>query len=660
MQLPKLLPVLLPGLFALIANKTFAQPGPVKKINLTVVNEITGKPVSEAQVTLTNVVVVSQPIVQTTDNFGKASFEVIPAGSVINVEVKGSFLSGLRNTTATIRVDEKESYALTISLRSSDKIINVFVSEDETNKPIPGAEVVLVAAKDTKDSRGITDASGKTIVEADLIDNTRMMALNISKNGYKPYKGKVQINSESNNYTVNAVMVKEEGVKTLKVTVVDEKNLPVVDASVTADLSLLELSRGSTNQSGMVDLALKSSGNYKVSVIHSNFEPEDKEITIQKYGSQDVYTLEFQLKRKKSTLRDVKVYVYEVSTNKPIPNAFVDATASAGTTNSNGIVYLPNIVKLGESGSLTVSATNFETRTKTYIGGGEGYRYSPPIADEVWIGLNRTAIENTLTIQVLSDATNRPIGNAAVSVKTLSSGKLIFSGLTGASGEKTFKIKTQTNDNNTFRVMAHATGYEDRWSDITPDFMQSAFEQKYYTIFLKKKQGPSEAEEKKYGPFSVGMSEWVSTGLSIKKGSSFRVELTGKITYVEAGTNETREINPDGHGHWSWWALQARIGTQTIIVGTKGGGYASQDGVIELGAPRTSTIYPEDAKDKSGTWSVYIYARDAIQSATAEAPAEKIKQAKEKLGFLKTVFEGDKIPNKDPEQIAQEVKAVRL
>jgi hypothetical protein len=653
----KSLLLLLVALTLLAAPVHAQQSNLTKTVTVTVINEKTGRPVNEAEVTLRKVFL--GPKVKTTDAYGVVTFEVVPTGAVINVDVKGSFLSGLRAQSTSLRVSDQNAYTLSLSLKKEDKIVKVRVAEDEVNTPISGASVVLDGAVDMKTSSSITDGSGMVSFDVSLLDSKKSMALKISKPGYKPYKGMVEVNNETDSYLINASLKKDETAKTLRVSVVDEKNAPIVDASVTADLSLLDLSREVTDQSGIANLLLKSSGNFKVSVVHSNFEPADKQIAISKYSSDEVYTLAFQLKRKKSALRALTVTAYDQSTKKPIAGAMISVGTSAKLSGSNGTAKFEGVLTLGETGTITAVAPNYDERRINYIGGGDAYRYVSPNEDEVGIGLRKTATDVTLTIQVVDDETQRPVGNASVAVKSLSSGQLAFpSGLTGPKGEKTFKFKTAVNDNGTLRAMASASGYEPRWSDITPDFLQSSFEEKYFTIFLKKKKGIAQAEEKKFGPFPAGLTNWMSTGVHLKKGGSFRVQASGRITYNEEGTNATKEMSPAGHGYWTWFVLKAKIGTRLMDVGTEGGGYADEEGTIELGAPRTGTFYPEDAKGKSGTWTVYIFSKDAEQLTVATAPAEKINKSKEQLGFLKEVLGGDKIPNKTPEQVGTEVKAI--
>jgi hypothetical protein len=122
----------------------------------------------------------------------------------------------------------------------------------------------------------------------------------------------------------------------------------------------------------------------------------------------------------------------------------------------------------------------------------------------------------------------------------------------------------------------------------------------------------NDAGETRYGPFTVGLDSWVATGVALKKGQSFRVAVDpgSKMTYAEEGTGKIISMSPDGHGYWNWYVLAAKLAGKITHVGSTGGGYATEDGSIELGAPRTANIYPDDAKGISGGWQVYIYVRN--------------------------------------------------
>ena len=659
-----LLPTLLGLFLSLIADLSFCQQSNLTvRVTITVMNAATNKPVHEAEVNLRKVVF--GPKVQTTDTYGKAFFEVIPTGKAIEVEVQGSFLSGLKKTTATIPLKgDEHNYELTVVMRSSDKIVNVFVTENETEKPVSDAHVVLTNVTDMRDGTANTDGGGQVSFNVELFSSSKTMSLTITKDGYKSYKSKVTIDGQSDNYTVNAALQKELGFKPLNVTVIDETDHPIVGAKVTADLSFLELTIGTTDENGSARLMLQGSGDYKVSVSQSEFETLEQDINIKKYGDQESYSLIFRLKRKPKKLRDLVVKVYDVSNREPVPNVQVEAGNAISMTGADGSAALKRVAVFGETVKIRVTSTGdkFEEGSTAYTAGGENvYRYFVPDQDEVAIGLIRKTAKTSLTIQVIDEKTDRPIGGASVTIKPLQGNSVATqSGSTNPKGEVTFKLQSKVNESITIRAMAKkGNEYEERWSDITPDFMQSVFDEKYYTIFLKKKTPPVEKNEQKYGPFSADLKGWASTGVHITKGGNFRTETTGDIiTYVEPGTNKIVEMHPDGFGYWGWFVLAVRINKQIIHVGSKGGGIADEEGVIEVGVPQVNGFHPDDGPPKSGAFKIFIYSKDAMQTQSGIIPPEKLSNAKKDLGFLDLLGKGEKIPNLSPDQIADQVKTI--
>jgi hypothetical protein len=264
-----------------------------------------------------------------------------------------------------------------------------------------------------------------------------------------------------------------------------------------------------------------------------------------------------------------------------------------------------------------------------------------------------------LTVQVMDATTNRPVTRASVSVKNNSGAAFSPSNTKSTTGEFEFIINKPAL-NTSLRVIASATDYEEKWSDVTSDLLQS--NERLFTVYLNRKKAVVSANEIKYGPYHVDLTGWVPTGLRLKKGAGIRVETSGKITYVE-NHSKTVEMTPDGHGYWNFFVLRAKIGKDIMSVGSSGNAYAKEDGMLELGAPRVSGFFPQDAAGKSGSWAVYVYAKDATEEKTntSKQPLEnKIDKEKKDLGFLKAILQGEQIPNKSPEQIAQEVRTVIL
>ena len=108
-----------------------------------------------------------------------------------------------------------------------------------------------------------------------------------------------------------------------------------------------------------------------------------------------------------------------------------------------------------------------------------------------------------------------------------------------------------------------------------------------------------------FGPFPVPWGKWTRTGVAIKKGQRFTISAKG--AYVSRNQNtDVKTCGPNGCGHWVWFVLKAKIGSQIIDVGASGGGTANADGMIELGSPRVYEFVKEDAQNCIGALSVRV------------------------------------------------------
>jgi len=190
-------------------------------------------------------------------------------------------------------------------------------------------------------------------------------------------------------------------------------------------------------------------------------------------------------------------------------------------------------------------------------------------------------------------------------------------------GEATFSLTPAQLNNSTIRVVAEATDYEEKWSDITPSFLNTDEQQKYYTVYLKKKTGSVVSGEKKYGPYTITAAGWQSTGLYIKKGGSFRVEATGNIRHKD-DTRPNGGHDPDGKGaenYWNWWVMSSKIGNERVReVGSKGSGGTTAGGILELGVPRAGADFIEADRSRVGSFTVYVYSKDVIEETNNVAP----------------------------------------
>ncbi|HET6489565.1 MAG TPA: hypothetical protein VFG28_07360, partial [Syntrophales bacterium] len=107
-----------------------------------------------------------------------------------------------------------------------------------------------------------------------------------------------------------------------------------------------------------------------------------------------------------------------------------------------------------------------------------------------------------------------------------------------------------------------------------------------------------------YANVSVPHGEWVSTGLSVKKGDTFEVEAKGAYTTKDGG-----KIGPEGGGTFGWWTLAVRYGKKVHLPGRWNSYVAEDDGVLELGTPRgagSDKFLPGDIENLQGSLTVRV------------------------------------------------------
>lgn len=207
-------------------------------------------------------------------------------------------------------------------------------------------------------------------------------------------------------------------------------------------------------------------------------------------------------------------------------------------------------------------------------------------------------------VQVFDAQTNLPISGASVRINDYSGTAVSSAGVTNMSGESNITIPVNQ-INNSLRVTASATGYEERWSDIPAGRMQPVRETMVYPVYLIKKTTDVTSDEiKKYGPFTIIPGKWTSTGLRLKKGKGVSVTASGTWKYTE-GT--MAEFGPGGGGYWRWWVLKAKVGDEMFDVGRDGMAIFSGGGNLELGAPATNKMGNPEEKTLSGAYIAYIF-----------------------------------------------------
>ncbi|MDB5211956.1 MAG: hypothetical protein JWQ30_2783 [Sediminibacterium sp.] len=638
------------------ASKTFCQQSTVKKIYVTVTDAATGKAMSEAEVQIRGVLLGGKK--RSTDTYGKAYFEVVPILQTVTVEVTdGGILSGHKPFKESLTISaSQEIYNYSAVLKSDYKGVAVTVFDNATNNPLANAKVTLKGANDTKDIIEYTDAGGSASFRTFSPNDAKTIPVIIEKDGYKRYNSSINTIYKTSNYSVSARLDKEKNTKTLQVIVNDESNNPIPEATVIVEgKSFEDFYRNPTDQSGTVNLVIKSGGDFTVKVTHGNFESAEKPITIKTYSNaQDAYALSFALKRKKGvrpTEAHVNIFVRRQDKNgitRPLEFAKVRIGGGAEIeTDVRGEATILHKIPAGEQTVITVSADGYETQKRSFIVGNDDWLLQPKDPGIVQ-SFTLKKVEEAKDLQLLvkvSDADNYlAITNANAIVKDYSEKAVSNIGDTkNTRGEAEITIGHEELANKRqFRLIVTATGYEDKWSDLPAELLVPGDGPRSYQVYLKKKKAAAVGQEVKYGPFYVSPASWVSTGVILPKGGSFRVEAKGEFV---SAADKNFHFGPGGGGNWGWWSLAGKTGTQRFGVGKNGGGTTKDGGVLELGTPRVMNFFPEDTKDLQGAFEVYVFAKGAEdQSMIAfEDPkpnkntssSENVQNAKKGLEFLK-------------------------
>ncbi len=661
-------------LATIVLNTASSQVKLKKTIHVTVTNATTGKPVSETEVTYRGLIGKQKQI---TNTEGKVTFEVTLLTSTMKATIelddaRGSLLSQRATKIFITLTENQDVYEVAAIFQSSEKGITVLVTDaDDNNNPLSNAKVTLVGKKDGRDESTYTDGNGRASFEVLLVDD-KVFPVLVEKAGYSAFRTSVQMTNSMKQNSVTAALKKDKEKRILKVKVISFPDmLPVAEAGVSADgKGFYSIARGATDAEGIATLIMETGGEFVVTVKHGNFDEEQKTITVNKFDDKLEQVVQFELKRKNSLRRDLKVHVYEKISAapgyKPISSHQVMVNGHLGMTGTDGIAYFPKMLFLGEIGKVTVYSTDgYGEVIQSIVGGGDNYKYLPPAEDEVLVYVVKKQQKDfDLTVQVLDEITNNPVNGASVQIR-LAPDKLTTLNSTRSKGETSFTINSSYMNNAPFRLYVKATGYEERWSDITSDFLQTATPDKYFLIYLKSKE--KNGDEKKYGPFNVSPSNWVSTGLTLKKEASFRVVATGQfVSYADTSL----KVSPDGGGSWHWWSLVGKTGEQRFALGRSGGGMSKDGGELLLGTPRVMNFYPEDMADLRGTFIVYVYSKDVIAEKKKEDPnsiAYKTERATTELEFLKKLRDGIATNTFSPdkygrtiEEVIQEIKFIAL
>ncbi len=573
-------------ILTLFLNNSFAQKGLKKHIDITVLDASTGRPLDGAVVILKGLFKETR----TTNIEGKASFDIVVLSNnlTLSLEVSdGEIISGHSKYKGNFQITgDRDNYSRVVSLKSSYNRINVSVIDDKQRRGVADAKVTLGGSRDGKNDVNSTDGNGNVSFDVLLIDNYKTVTVTIVKDGFEAFTTTVDMNYKISQYTVNAILITDKYSKTIKVSVMDEKGDPVPEATLAAEgPGFNDFARGSTDQSGVVSLLVKSSGEYIVSLKHDNFEQAaDQKVTVNRLGDINEYTLSFQLKRKKGKLRNLTVRVFDEKDHTPVPKASVDvrsvtSTLSGGITNDMGLANLSNVLALGEDGKVTVNANGYEPATNSYIGGGDNYRYSPPLEDDLTIYLKkRDDGDIKFTVLALDKNTDQPISNASILISDNASANITPIDATNSKGEVQFDISGKYLNNTPFRVKARANGYMEQWSDVTADFLKGGNERdKIFTVYLQPETSSNLS------------GTWVDVRVP---SSTINISVSGTSAHG-SGAN----VKPDLNHNTSFTDVDNFEGTikSNIITGSWTNTYEDFDKVVKYGGTITISL---DSKDQ--------------------------------------------------------------
>ncbi|HYC40578.1 MAG TPA: carboxypeptidase-like regulatory domain-containing protein [Chitinophagaceae bacterium] len=639
---------LVAAFMAVICNLPATAQSIKKKIHVTVKEASTGKTIEGAVVTYKGLL--GKSITATTDAAGQAIIEVTllsrSATGTLIVSDGQTFSSYNDSKTTITLLDTQDYYEVTVSLMSDYK--NIAVTVTDKSGPVANAKVILRGVRDPRDEVEYTNPAGLARMQALLIDNSKTVPVIVEKEGYFPYEGNITLTRKVQVYSVNVSLEKDPKTKILRVSVIgDDDNLPLPDASVTADAGVLtDFYRGSTDPAGVAELAIKTSGDYKITIQHRNYFPYEQTIKVIRHDDAEIPPLSVRLKRSKPKETDKVDLIVTVLGQKggqsgPLPGAKVTVEHLSQEVGPDGKAVFEKVFSIGNSVKITASARNYATvELTTTLDNTERYTMSTQLQRE--LTLQYKAQDVKFLVKVLDETTDRPVVDAAVMLKA-GSGKVIgFGKYPNPQGEVEYMLDAAEIANTTLKVSAVAPYYQERTSDV-PISMVTSSDFGMYTLFLKKKEGVKEPGEKKFGPYTVVPGSWLPTGLFLKKGQYFRVEASGIIQYKDPPNTQN---TPDGGGYWGWWQLKGKIGEQIMPLGSKGGGVAGADGLIELGAPATYRMGHAEEKALEGHYTVYVFSKHAVENKSPLVnPAAKDKLAKhveflERLkSFNKAAFE---------------------
>ena len=554
---------------------------------------------------------------------------------------------------------------------------------DDDNNPISGVAVSAYASGQIVYLTGLTDANGIAKMLLNIKDGA-VITLKVHKEKFKSQERNVAVkigNRSNENSPEKFILLKgKTGRFEFVIEVFDhDTNKPLPGAAVVLKNGETELDRQTTKSQGEVSLfadeSILSSGKLKIVAVADDYQKRSVDVPAELADAKtEKRRLQVYLdpKNKKPGFLPLTVQVFD-DKNNPIEDAAVNVYLQGEIIHSEATNGLGNLnmrikVKDGEMLTLEVSMEKYESQ-KRQVRVRITNKENPATLTEKFT-LKKPSVKFQFIVEVLDGANNEPIPNASTVVKKYSGQEISSKVRTDAQGKATLFVEEKDLKSSQLRLVASADDYEVKWSDI-PEQLQT--NERLFTVYLKKKK--ISYTEKKYGPYTVTLDGWKSTGLSIDKGGSLRVEASGTIIGTEDG--KSFEMKPDGTGAWKWFVLKVKIGEKMMDVGSNRGTTSEEGGMLELGVPRVARFFEGDAKDKTGSWTVYVYSKDASFKAEAEpktnstsigataqigsntpSTSKNLEDAKKSLEFLKILQGGGFVTNRSIDEIVAQVRSI--
>ena len=292
---------------------------------------------------LANATVVVDDRTLITDENGKVIFTELEAGDY-QVDI---FKDGYIDKTTQVPITAKATTTLTVTMEKeiTTGIVNV-VAKDADGNVVENAKVEVSDGKTTQTL--YTDATGCVSIELEAGDYT----ITISKDDYEPIIAQIPVEAD-NVYTINATLTKEITAGNLEITVVDEDNNALENATV-----IIDGQSYTTDANGKVVLSDLAAGEYQVLVSKDGYDSFTATVVV---NANKVTETSVTLV-KTITTGDLTVTVTDTKGNK-LEDVSVKVNGASLKTDANGNVTFTDleagtyVVEISKDGYVSESHT---------------------------------------------------------------------------------------------------------------------------------------------------------------------------------------------------------------------------------------------------------------------------------------------------------------